>query len=171
MATPDFDVAIIGSGAGGGVVASVLASHGWKVALIEKGRNQYPTLSDPVLRGSLYGNDELKRRRRFTWQDALVEPRTYRDKAGGDFRVADVQTIGVCVGGGTTLYDGNSPRLQATDFRLRSTFGAVDGADVVDWPLSYADLAPYYDETERIIGIQGLAGADPYAEARSSDER
>jgi choline dehydrogenase-like flavoprotein len=70
------------------------------------------------------------------------------------------------VGGGTLQYDADSPRLQQNDMGLLSTFGPVDGADVVDWPMTYKDLEPYYDETERIIGVQGLAGADPFAEPR-----
>jgi len=63
-------------------------------------------------------------------------------------------------------YDADSPRLQQADMSLLTTFGAVEGADVVDWPFGYAELEPYYDEVERLIGVQGLAGADPFAEPR-----
>lgn len=166
MTTPQFDAIIVGSGAGGGVVAYVLAANGWKVALVEKGRNPYPTLGDPILRGSLYGNDELKALRRFTFQDPLIEPRVYRINDAPEYTTGDIQALGIGLGGGTVQYDADSPRIQQVDLSLRSTFGAVEGADVVDWPLTYADLEPYFDETERLIGVQGLAGADPFAEPR-----
>ena len=163
---PDFDVVIVGAGAGGGVVAWALARAGWRVALLEKGRNAYPTLGAPVLQQSTWGNDEVRFRRNYGFHDPFIEPRTWLDTHDGSFKTGSYQPLGVTVGGGTVHYDGDSPRLQRVDFRMRSTYGAVEGADVVDWPISYDDLAPYYDAVERLVGIQGLAGADPFAEPR-----
>ncbi len=164
----DFDAVIVGAGAGGGVAAYVLASRGWKVALLEKGRNAYPTLGAPVLEGSLFGNDEIRFRRYFAFHDPLIEPRTFRTGADQTAATTEIQGLGVTVGGGTVHYDGDCPRLQRADFRSLSTFGPVEGADVVDWPISYDDLAPFYDATEALIGIQGEAGADPFAEPRGA---
>jgi choline dehydrogenase-like flavoprotein len=162
----DFDAIVVGAGAGGGVLAGVLAARGWRVALVEKGRNPYPTLGAPALTGSLFGNDELRLRRYYAYQDPLIEPRVFRAGPAAPLATREVQHVGVGVGGGTLQYDADSPRVQAADLRLLSTFGPVAGADVVDWPISYADLAPYFDEAERLIGVQGLAGADPFAEPR-----
>jgi choline dehydrogenase-like flavoprotein len=163
---PDFDAVVVGSGAGGGVAACVLANRGWKVALIEKGRNPYPTLADPELRGSLLGNDEIRWRRAYAYQDPLVEPRVWQSGATRLLN-ARVQSLGVTVGGGTVQYDADCPRIQRTDLKMRSTFGAVAGADVVDWPLDYSELEPFYDAAESLIGVQGEAGADPFAEERN----
>lgn len=165
---PDFDVVIVGSGAGGGVAALALAARGRKVALIEKGRNAYPTLAEPELRGSLFGNDEVRRRRYYGFHDPFIEPRTFRDDPKKLAVTREVQGLGVTVGGGTVHYDADCPRLQAVDFRMLSAFGPVPGASVVDWPLGYADLAPFYDEVEKAIGVQGDAASDPFAEPRGA---
>ncbi|MBI4816949.1 MAG: GMC family oxidoreductase [Deltaproteobacteria bacterium] len=162
----EFDVIIVGAGAGGGMAAWVLATRGFRVALIEKGRNPYPTLTDEVLRGSHFGDDELKRARAFAFHDFFAEPRSFRASSSDPAKSLPVQGLGVAVGGGTIQYDGNSPRLSRADFSSLSTFGAVAGADVVDWPISYQDLELYYDATELVIGVQGLAGSDPFAEPR-----
>jgi choline dehydrogenase-like flavoprotein len=163
----DVQAVIVGAGAGGGVAAYVLASRGWKVALLEKGRNPYPSLAAPVLRGSLFGNDELRGRRFYAYQDPLIEPRTFRatdaDPAGP---MGEMQGLGVCVGGGTVQYDGDSPRVTQADLEFLSRWGAVTGAEMVDWPITYDELAPYYDATEAAIGIQGLAGANPFEDPR-----
>lgn len=166
MATPDFDVVIIGAGAGGGVAAWALAKKGLRVALVEKGRNPYPTLGQEELRGSLFGNDELRGRRFYAFQDPLLEPRLFRNGASEAARRIDVQGLGVGVGGGTVQYDADSPRVTRADLTLRSTFGAIEGADVVDWPISWDELAPFYDATEVLVGVQGAHGGNPFEEPR-----
>ncbi len=164
----DFDAVIIGAGAGGGVMARELCAAGWKVALIEKGRNPFPNLGATTLRGSLLGNDEIRRRRYYAFHDPLIEPRTFRASDDDTALRAEFQGLGVGVGGGTVQYDGDSPRVQRADLALLSTYGAVDGASVVDWPITYEDLEPAYDAVERLIGVQGLAGADPFEEPRGA---
>lgn len=164
------DVVVIGSGAGGGVAAKVLAEGGLDVLLLEKGDNCFVDLDHPgEAPGNVFSNDELKFvHRDFIDQDPRIEPRTYRRTEGEPVFVGKVNTLATTVGGGSNHYDGNSPRCQRKDFRVLSTYGPIAGADVVDWPLSYDDLEPYYDEVERAIGVQGEAGANPFEERRSS---
>lgn len=164
----DFDVVIVGAGAGGGVAAYVLAARGLKVALLEKGRNPVPAIGTTPLRGSQFGDDEIKARRAFAFHDPFSEPRTSRASETETAVTKPLQELGVGLGGGTNQYDGNSPRVQRADLRLLSTFGPVDGADVVDWPISFDELVPFYDRAEALIGIQGLAGADRFAEPRGA---
>ena len=60
-----------------------------------------------------------------------------------------------CVGGGTFSYGAMAWRYMEKDFRMRSTYGAVEGSTLEDWPISYADLEPYYEKAEWEIGVSG----------------
>jgi choline dehydrogenase-like flavoprotein len=152
-----FDVVIVGSGAGGGIAAYVLAKAGARVCVLEKG---------PWLNPSNYGDDELRfGDRNFIEQDPLIEPRTFRNRAedGNHLYVGRVLGISRCVGGGTVHYGAVSFRLRPEDFRARSYWGSLPGADIADWPLSYSQLRPYYGKVERLIGI---AGGQPWGSSR-----
>ena len=67
------------------------------------------------------------------------------------------------VGGSTTHYNAHWPRLRPVDFRKGTEHGLEGSAD---WPLSYEDLAPYYEENDAALGISGLAG-DPAVPPRT----
>jgi choline dehydrogenase-like flavoprotein len=153
-------VIIVGSGAGGSVAAWVLASAGHPVMIFEKGRNLLPGLGTTEGLTSLFGNDEVKQSRSFENQDPVLEPRSSRtqdDAQRGVVRtfVGDVNDLPTVVGGGTIHWDAKTPRFWRQDFKGHSLYGPIDGANVADWPLTYDDLAPYYDEIERRIGVQG----------------
>ena len=97
-----FDVLIVGSGAGGGIAAYVLAKAGARVCVLEKG---------PWLHGKNYGDDELRfGDRRFFDQDPLIEPRTFRNRPddGDHLYVGKVLGISRCVGGGTVIESSES---------------------------------------------------------------
>jgi choline dehydrogenase-like flavoprotein len=153
------------------MAAKVLAEGGLKVLLLEKGDNLFVGLDRPegIVRNHL-GNDELKFvHRDLIDQDPRIEPRTFRrSEADKTVFMGKVNSIGTTVGGGTIHYDGNSPRVQQKDLRVKTIYGPLDGTSVEDWPLSYDDLEPYYDEVEKAIGVQGEAGVNPFEEPRSS---
>jgi len=165
----DCDAVIIGSGPGGSTAAHVLTAAGWNVIVLEKGRNHLLQLTAPFAPMGHFSNDEIKfSQRHFLGPDSALEPRTFRrDEADGDrFLTGRVNSLPSTVGGGGVHADGKLPRFREVDFALRSDLGGVDGADVVDWPISYADLEPYYAEAEQLVGVSGEE-TNPFAAWRS----
>jgi gluconate 2-dehydrogenase alpha chain len=168
--TPECDAVIVGTGPGGATAADVLTAAGWSVVMLEKGRNHLLALDPPYGPLGHVSNDEIKFfRRNFLGPDPLVEPRTSRrDEADGDHVFAgEVNNLPSTVGGGGIHADGKLPRFREVDFHARSELGPIDGADLVDWPVQYDELEPYYAEAERLVGVAGAAGANPFAAWRS----
>jgi gluconate 2-dehydrogenase alpha chain len=166
----DCDAVIIGTGPAGATAAEVLTSAGWSVIMLEKGRNHLLDLEPPFEPLGHVSNDEIKFfKRHFLGPDPFLEPRTYRrDEADGDRLFAgEVNNLPSTVGGGGFHADGKVPRFRAVDFKTHSELGPIEGADVVDWPIDYDEMEPYYAEAEKVIGVAGLAGANPFAEWRS----
>jgi choline dehydrogenase-like flavoprotein len=153
-------VVVVGSGAGGSVAAWALARAGHPVLVLERGRDLFPGLGTASGARTLLWGDEVARSRYFEQQDPLLEPRSFRTQAearGGIARsfVGDVNNLPSTVGGGTVHWDAKTPRLWRQDFHGRSLHGPIDGANLADWPLEYEELAPFYDEVEQLIGVQG----------------
>ncbi len=139
-------IVIIGSGAGGGTVAHELASRGIQVVLLEAGRRIEPAefvQEDGAAYGQMTWLD--KRRATGTWLAATAAPS------------APLWTV-KAVGGSTLHWNGLAYRMQAHEFRPRSEYGKVDGADLIDWPLTLADLDPWYSKAEHKLGVTGTHG-------------
>lgn len=160
-------VVVIGSGAGGATAAWVLATAGFEVTVLEKGRNHFRGLgSESGLALPEFGGDEIRDARGWPGMDVFAEPRTLRsqqDAVDGRARssTGDVNRLPSTVGGGTTHWDAKTPRFFGLDFALRSRLGPVDGAEVVDWPFDYAALAPWYARCESLLGVAGDLEATP----------
>jgi gluconate 2-dehydrogenase alpha chain len=154
---------VIGSGAGGSIAAMELARAGWDVTIFEKGPNRFTNLAGSGPIGTDFSNDDLKTNvRYFAGPDPLVYPRTWRPDAATPVQhTGAVDELPQLVGGGTVHWDAKVPRFWDIDFQQRTALGPVHGTDVADWPFTYADLAPYYDEVERLIGAAGDAAAIP----------
>jgi gluconate 2-dehydrogenase alpha chain len=171
VADLDCDAVIVGSGPGGSTVADVLTAAGWSVIVLEKGRNHLVSLEPPFEPSGDLSNDEIKFLRRwFLGPDPFLEPRTYRrtDDDGDRLFTGEVNNLPSTVGGGGFHADGKLPRFREEDFHLLSARGPVDGAHLADWPLQYAELEPHYAMAERLIGVAGDAGKNPFEAWRSS---
>lgn len=158
MATLKTDVVIVGVGAAGGIIAAELAKAGYNVVGLERG----PRLSTD----SFQSLDELRYfQRQDTRPNAKKQPVTWRANANGRAMPLASQNYGNQVGGGTVNYGTLSWRFHEDDFRVRSStverYGRAflpDGSSLIDWPLSYNELEPYYDRAEYELGVCGKAG-------------
>ena len=151
---------VVGSGPGGAMAALAFSRAGWDVVVLEKGVNYFRDLDMPAP-ATDYGNDELKMRRGFGFADVTLEPRTFRYRSDQDepLVVGNVNTLPSGVGGGSALWDAKVPRFWDLDFKKRSMLGPIDDADVVDWPVAYDDVAPWYELVEELIGVAGDVAA------------
>lgn len=179
-----FDVVIIGSGAGGAPIAHTLARAGKSVLVLDKGpllrtQNEHPLGVSDFKRDELFATGSEKKltldgiANKFeafysshVEPDLNDEPHIYEGADGQDRATIEGYTAQV-VGGGTQLYGAVSLRFSERDFELASfnagrTDIASDPAGDVqrharDWPISYAQLEPYYCEAERLVGINGTS--------------
>ncbi len=164
------DAVVVGSGPGGASAAEVLTRAGWTVTIVERGSNYLVDPSDPTQRGRDFSNDEIKSvHRHFLGPDPLVEPRTFRSSETDGERLfsGEVNSVPATVGGGGVHADGKVPRFRQDDFALRSAYGPVEGTEVADWPIDYAELEPWYARAERLVGVAGDGSANPLAAWRS----
>jgi len=161
---PKADVAIVGLGWAGSVMAEELTRAGLNVVAFERGRwrdtsTDFPPAIDP---------DELRwHTRRKMLQPMSVETMTFRNRSGetaAPVRNWSAFQFGWDVGGAGTHWAGMSWRFLPWDFeaatRTRERYGAHKAADLMlqDWSVSYADMEPFYDRFERIAGTSGKAG-------------
>ena len=164
-----YDICIVGSGAGGAPVAYELSRAGFNVVVLEKG--SYYKEED-------FSKDELAISRREMYKPKLEDEfHIINDKADdGTITTYDGKEYnwsfwnGSMVGGSSNLMSGFFHRLKPNDFKLLSTFGEIKGANIVDWPISYEELEPFYTKVEKVIGVSGVAKPHSFLEPRSTRE-
>ncbi|RUW22583.1 FAD-dependent monooxygenase, partial [Mesorhizobium sp. M1E.F.Ca.ET.041.01.1.1] len=136
-------VVIIGSGAGGGTLGNELAQKGIDVVILEAGaRHEYED----------FINDEWDSFTQLAWKDKRT--------TSGDWRVAkDFPNLPAwivkSVGGSTTHWAGASLRFQEHEFKTLTTYGKIKGANLLDWPVTLAEMEPYYAKAEAKMGVTG----------------
>lgn len=150
----EYDVIVVGSGAGGSMSAYVLAKAGVKVLMLEAGRNYEPEKETPMfnlpkdapLRGASTPDKP------FGFYDATVDGgwrvpgEPYTMAQGTEFTWWRTRMLG----GRTNHWGRIALRMGPYDFKPQSRDGMG-----IDWPIDYPDLAPYYDKTEELIGVFG----------------
>ncbi len=152
----DSVVVIIGTGAGGGVLANELAQKGVSVVALEAGGRYLP---------QDYINDEWESFGQLAWLDART--------TSGDWRVANDFSglpawIVKAVGGTTTHWAGASLRFQDHEWKAKTNYGNVQGANLLDWPIDPRDMDDYYTKAEDKLGVTrtggraGLPGSNNY---------
>jgi choline dehydrogenase-like flavoprotein len=144
----DCDIAIIGSGMGGGTLAYALRESGSTVLVIERGdflpREDANWSPVEVFQKRRYKNAEK-------WFDGAT---------GKPF----VPGVHYYVGGNTKVYGACLPRFRAEDFGELKTHDGISPA----WPVTYEQMEPYYAEAERMYGVHGNLGEDPTDPPRST---
>lgn len=130
----DADVVIIGAGAAGGVLAKELSEAGVRVVVLEAG-----PLRDPQ---KDFASDELAMTA-LGWQETRLVDGAHPLKMGHN-------NSGKGVGGGTLHWTGVMLRFHASDFRTKTLDGVGE-----DWPITYEDLAPYYDKIDKQVAVSG----------------
>ncbi len=162
MALKHVNAVIVGAGAGGGVVAKELAAAGLSVVLLERGKwySAADCRKDDLwnqrtqVLGAKFGPDDER------------NPRVQVDEQGRETIVTPVDGAysnnAACVGGGTFSYGAMAWRYMEKDFRMRSVYGAVEGSTLEDWPISYADLEPWYEKAEWELGVSGDDSGNPF---------
>jgi choline dehydrogenase-like flavoprotein len=139
-------IVVIGSGAGGGTLATELCQQGARVVLIEAGQHYPP--EDFV-------NDEWASLSQLAWLDERTTSGSWR--IAEDFPSLPAWTC-KAVGGTTVHWAGCCPRFKDWEFRIRSEHGPVEGASLLDWPIGLPELEPYYDRAEYRMGVTRTNG-------------
>jgi len=162
MALAPVDAVVICAGAGGGVIAKQLSTAGLRVVLLERGRwvTAWGDRKDDLRNqrtsalGAPFGPDDER------------NPRVAVDRRGRELVVLPsdgaYQNNAACVGSGTVSYGAMAWRYMAQDFRMKSIYGCPPGSTLDDWPISYDDLEPFYDQAEWEMGVSGDVAPDPF---------
>ena len=182
-----YDAVIVGSGAAGGMAAHVLTSHGMKVLLLEAGKKlninkelksmewpyDHPRRGDiPPDTHALNRNEYNFRPRPYAkgmpyshvynyvegWNSADYSKNIVVDEKDNPYTGTSYAWVRArCLGGKTNIWGRLALRLSDYDFKAKSHDGFGE-----DWPISYQDLAPYYDKVDLYLGISGHKENLPY---------
>jgi choline dehydrogenase-like flavoprotein len=143
------DFAIVGSGAAGGIIAKELATAGYSVVVLEQG---------PRLTEAQFTHDEFGILQNHNVNDPATQPQTFRVTPAETARKGVALIYGRMVGGSNAHFTANFWRLRPSDFNEASRLGGVSGASLVDWPITYEELEPYYTKAEWELGVSGEPG-------------
>ena len=134
-------VVIVGSGAGGGTLGNELAQKGVKAVILEAGPRT--ELQDFI-------NNEWESFTQLAWTDMRTTSGNWR--VAKDFANLPAWIV-KSVGGSTVHWAGASLRFDEHEFRVRSAYGSVPGANLLDWPLTLAEMEPWYARAENKMGV------------------
>ena len=165
-----YDAVIVGAGAGGAAAAWALSSQGLRVLVLEAGPHFEPgtdyKLDQPDWERQPFPADKARHAGRTTfaalqslapeWDGLRSWNAVHGQLNAGPRRLAFAYHHVRGVGGSTLHFTGEAHRLHAQALRMRTRFGVA-----ADWPLSYAELEPFYEQAERLVGVAGPANGWP----------
>ncbi|OBH58739.1 GMC oxidoreductase [Mycobacterium sp. E2479] len=177
-----WDVIVIGTGMGGGMLGFSLARSGRRVLFIEKGRSTLPGVPGTI-RSSIPEVVEPQAARSVdTYYDALARAGRSTDEVedvSGRFSRRYLPGVGSGTGGSSALYSMVCERFFARDFTPRQDFRNAGDSTVPEaWPVTYEQMRPWYTTAEKLLGVRGerdplrheaaddgLPGAPPFSAA------
>ena len=167
-----YDAVIVGSGPGGGAVARTLTAAGKHVLVLERAAWR----PNSALRG-----DHLHDKRNAVYRPSAGpgagHPRIHVDVdrddhetvVDGDGDAALYGLNAMLPGGGSRIWQGMAWRFMPEDFRMETVYGNPEGASLVDWPVDYDEMEPYYSQAEQELGVAGEQGGLTTRMHRSRD--
>lgn len=171
---PKVDALIIGIGAAGGIASYVLTQAGINVVALEAGPRR-----DKAEFLAYY--DELQAypfHNPFADVKANKEIPTWRPNAQSPVQPPPVSPIVMDnqVGGTSVHWSSQAWRYQDASFKIRSTIidkygesALPEGSNIVDWSVTYDELEPFYEQVEKLVGISGNGGTNPFESPRKND--
>ena len=163
----EVDFIVIGSGAGGGIMAKQLSVAGFSVVVLEQGGwgkygREHEYNKDEWLQLNLGDDDRLM-------SDPARQRNTFR-RNDKEKAVPGSHSYGCVIGGGTVTYGSSSWRHLPYEFREVSHDPTIpSGTGMADWPFSYEELEPYYTQAEWEMGISGQRVNSPFFAPMSKD--
>ena len=165
----EWDVIVVGTGMGGGLLGHALARSGRRVLFVEKGRSTLPGAPGVIRSAMPEFAEPLAARSVAGYHDALARGGRSTDEVediSGRFSKRFVPMIGSGTGGSSALYGMVCERFFAGDFTPRQNFRDPGDSTVPDaWPISYDEMAPWYARAEKLLGVRGQP--DPLRPATS----
>src|SRR5215472_6085238 len=150
-------VLIIGSGAGGGTLGNELAQKGICTLILEAG---------PRIGREQHVDDERQSFAQLAWLDKRTTSGSWRiAKDSPNFPAWTCKVVG----GTTVHWTACSLRAQEHEFCAKDVYGDIAGASLLNWPLTLAELEPYYDKAEDKMGVIGTAEIRWPAASRTND--
>jgi choline dehydrogenase-like flavoprotein len=154
-----WDVIVVGTGMGGGMLGYSLARSGRRVLFVEKGRSTLPGTVGTIRAAMPEVAEPRAYRSAETYYDAMARAGRSTDEIediSGRFPKRFVPFIGSGTGGSSALYGMVCERFFAQDFTPRQNFRDPGDSTVPEaWPITYGQMSPWYAEAEKLLGVRG----------------